>query len=61
VDPVARTVVLIHVAIAHPYGKLELNTNEGYLLSIQQQDDKVVSPKVDEKYLIGHRRKNFQP
>ncbi|ODM91115.1 Chitooligosaccharidolytic beta-N-acetylglucosaminidase [Orchesella cincta] len=39
VDPIAKTVVLINIAIAHPYNKLELNTNEGYLLSIQKQDD----------------------
>lgn len=40
-DPIASSQILIQIAIAHPYSKLSLNTDEGYLLSVQQQDNKV--------------------
>lgn len=42
VDPIAANSVLIQIAIAHPFTKLELDTDEGYTLSVQQQDNKVI-------------------
>ncbi|CAL8069559.1 unnamed protein product [Orchesella dallaii] len=56
VDPIAKNVVLIHIAIAHPNTRLELNTDEGYLLSILQQDDKnTVSVTITANTYFGAR------
>jgi hypothetical protein len=40
-DPISKNIVKISIAIVHPFDKLTLNTDEGYLLSVQQQDDGV--------------------
>lgn len=42
VDPIAANNLVIQMNIVHPFTKLDLNTDEGYLLSVQQQDNKVL-------------------
>jgi len=40
VDPISKNSVVIHIAIVHPDTKITLDTDESYLLSVQQQDNK---------------------
>lgn len=39
VDPISKNSVVITVAVAHPNTQLSLDTDEGYLLVVQRQDD----------------------